>query len=61
MDTYMYKWFDSMDGIGTPPWMEKVVNVGNTFSRVESGTETEKMYGTYFPAEASPEDSGLSH
>ncbi len=32
------KRFDSMDGIG----------------RVESGTETEKMYGTYFPAEALP-------
>ena len=53
--------FDSMDGIGTPPWTEKVENVGtniwiysgenvwnkfsNTFSRVESGTEAEITSG----------------
>ena len=34
-----------MDVIGTPTWTEKVENVGNTFSRGESGTETESNVG----------------
>ena len=36
---------DSMDGIGTTPRMGEVVNVGNTFSRVEPGEETENESG----------------
>ncbi len=33
--------YDYMEVIGTTPWMEEVVNVRNTFSRVEPGAETE--------------------
>ena len=35
------KRYDYMDVIGTTPGKEEVVNVWNTFSRVEPGAETE--------------------
>ncbi len=44
--------YDYMEVIGTTPWMGEVELRREQQPRDESGTETEKMSGTYFPDRA---------